>query len=271
MGATRGVIKALTAARLGQRAGEKDLRAQDAAREREDVEARQRTMKEALEMALLDQRQAEAGATRALEKQRLTPRAPAAPRIDPLSDAGVDGYRKRREIDQQHARSLARFNQQNPTRSRPSGGTTHGQPKGGADPGSTETTRREKYFQTIADRAVAATGGDPSKAAEYIVMNPETAEIFGQGMDQSHIHAAIARAKQRQARGQKTSRFGGQQQPPVAGLPHTAEQAGVALDPDILAQVVERLRAGQGTLQDALEAFPPEYHDAIRRAAQGLR
>jgi hypothetical protein len=48
----------------------------------------------------------------------------------------------------------------------------------------------ERYFQTVAKRAVEASGGNVNKAAESILNNPTTKDLFSQGMSESHLNAA---------------------------------------------------------------------------------
>jgi hypothetical protein len=266
---SRGVTGALVAARLGQRRGEAD-RQKMAEQEQSDA------LKMALAEALLRQREAQAGASDALATKRMTPQAARPVRIDPLSEQGLEAGIKRdreRAISQAKARAMYRPNKQNPSRSRPSGGTTHGQPKKAGGVGSPETSRRERYFNTVADRAVAGSKGDASAAGAHIIQNPETKDIFGLGMDQSHLNAAVERAKQKKAAaGKKPSRFGAPQPMPEVDALKAKDPGGSVViggEDDIIRRAIERIRAGQGTLEQALAAFPPEYHDALRRAAQG--
>jgi hypothetical protein len=265
---SRGVTGALVAARLGQRRGEAD-RQKMAEQEQADA------LKMALAEALLRQREAQAGASDALATKRMTPQAARPARIDPLSEQGLEAGIKRdreRAISQAQARAMYRPNKQNPSRPRPSGGVTHGQPKKSGGVGSVETSRRERYFNTVADRAVAASKGDASAAGAHIIQNPETKDIFGQGMDQSHLNAAVERGKQKKAGLKKPPRFGTPQPMPEVDALKAKDPGGpvtIGGEDDIIRRAIERIRAGQGTLEQALAAFPPEYHDALRRAAQG--
>jgi hypothetical protein len=60
-------------------------------------------------------------------------------------------------------------------------------------------SQRERYLNQIADRAIAAAGGDVNKAAAALVQEPATADIFTQGLGASHMNAAAARYRNRTA------------------------------------------------------------------------
>jgi hypothetical protein len=67
-----------------------------------------------------------------------------------------------------------------------------------SDPNSpVKASQRERYFSQIADRAMEAAGGDVNKAGAVLLQQPETASIFTQGLNASHLNAAAARYRLR--------------------------------------------------------------------------
>lgn len=184
-----------------------------AANQQHEQQAQQMMFKMALESAAKRQTQANSDRTFNLEQSRFdleknkkTPQDQISARVSDLVGQGtplLDASRQARQefgrttpgtpLSPEYIASMASLQKARDAVKVPRVPT-----RAPADPNSpVRASQQERYFSQVADRAVQASGGDVDAAANSLVQDPSTANIFSQGMSASHLNAAAARYRLR--------------------------------------------------------------------------